>query len=350
MTTPRLDVVATGPANTVQDQGRWGHRGIGVPVGGVADPLLATCANRLLGNADTDAVIEMPLAGPTLRALGAPVRLALAGDAKAFVQRGDEAPQPVPAFQTITLWPEDALRVGAVRQGVAYLAVSGGCLVPAPLGSRSTYARAALGGVQGRALQVGDQFDVGPPRGDLHGAWHARPWVHQQGPVRIMLGPQDEAFEPDALATLVNEAFGVSRDSDRMGMRLDGRPLQHRRGADLCSEGVVPGSIQVPGNGQPIILLADAQTVGGYTKVATVIRADLPRLAHCRPGDSLRFLVVTRAEASEALAQQAAALEAWTASIAPWQAPGTIDLRQLYEANLLSGMIDARCDPMSDAL
>lgn len=347
MTSAAIEIVDGGAANTVQDAGRLGHRAIGVPVGGTADPLLAACANRLLGNADGDALIEMPLVGPTVRAAQAPVRCALAGDVQAQLLRGDNPPLPVAPFQTVTLQPGEALRVGAVRRGVAYLALAGGgCLTSPQLGSRSTYVRAGLGGVQGRTLQAGDRVAMGAWRGEPSSERRAKAFVHEAGPIRVMLGPQDDAFDPASVATLLREPFRVSREVDRMGMRLEGPTLRHLHGADLCSEGVVPGSIQVPGNGSPIILLVDAQTVGGYTKIGTVIRADLPRLAHARAGDELRFIAVTRAQALQARALQRLSLEAWTAGIEPYQPPGSLDLERLYNANLLSGAIDARRDAL----
>ncbi len=338
-----IEIVEAGVGNTVQDLGRFGHRAIGVPVGGAADALLMRCANRLLGNDDGDAVIEMPLAGPTVRAAGAALRVALAGDVRAKLERADGSTLALDAMRTITLRRGERLRVGAVRAGVAYLAVEGGLQVAAMLGSRSTYARARLGGVDGRALQAGDSIPVGAPRHADSVERQAPTFTHDiDGPIRVMLGPQHDAFEPAAIDTFLNTPYRVSREADRMGMRLEGTALAHTRGADLCSEGVVPGSIQVPGNGLPIILMADAQTVGGYTKIATVIRADLPRLAHARPGTELRFAAVDRAQALRALHAQRAALDAWTARIAPWQPPGHLDLERLYSANLLSGMIDAR--------
>jgi biotin-dependent carboxylase-like uncharacterized protein len=341
-----LEVVEAGIANTVQDLGRAGHRAVGVPAGGAADSLLMRLANRLLSNADSDAVIEMPLAGPLLRAAAPAVRVALAGDVRARVERADGSTLAVEPLHTITLRHGERLRVGAVRRGIAYLAVDGGVQVPMQLGSRSTYARARLGGIDGRALRAGDRLDVRPSSRTGSIERRGPDFTHDDGPIRVMLGPQHDAFEPAALATLLSEPYRVGRESDRMGMRLEGTALAHTRGADLCSEGVVPGSIQVPGNGLPIILLVEAQTVGGYTKIATVIRADLPRLAHARPGSELRFVAVDRAQALAALEAQRAALDAWTQRIAPWQPPGYLDLEGLYTCNLTSGIIDARRDEL----
>lgn len=337
-----VEIAQPGVANTVQDAGRRGFRSIGVPLSGAADAVLMASANRLLGNAPDAAAIEMPLAGPSLRAVEGPVRVALAGAAAARLLRADGSQLDIGAAQTVTLKRGDSLAVGAVRAGFAYLALAGGCRVPLQLGSRSTYARARLGGVDGRALQAGDRIECGAPAGDLGVEWRApTPFAHDDGPIRVLPGPQDDAFTAEAIATLLREPYRVGRDSDRMGLRIEGPPLQHRGSADIVSDGIAPGAIQVPGNGQPIVLLADAQTVGGYAKIATVIRADLPRLAHARPGSTLRFAAVTRPEAFAALRAQQQALQRWEQRIVAYRLPGSLDLDALCENNLVSGIVDA---------
>jgi len=337
-----IEIVRPGVANTVQDGGRRGYRAIGVPLAGAADPVLMASANRLLGNAADAAAIELPLAGPGLRAPDGPVRLALAGAVAARLLRADGTRLDVGAAQTVTLRRGDVLDVGPVRAGCAYLALAGGCRVPAQLGSRSTYARARLGGVAGRALMAGDRIECGAPAGDPGVEWRApASFGHDDGPVRVLLGPQDDAFEPGAVRAFLAGPYRVGRDSDRMGLRLEGPALKHRGGADIVSDGVAPGAIQVPGSGQPIVLFVDAQTVGGYAKIATVIRADLPRLAQLRPGAELRFAAVTRAQAFAALHAQAAAFEHWLRSIRPYRLPGSLDLDALRENNLVSGVVDA---------
>ncbi|MEQ1804065.1 MAG: biotin-dependent carboxyltransferase family protein [Burkholderiaceae bacterium] len=341
-----IEITDAGMANTVQDAGRTGHRSIGVPVSGAADALWLACANRLVGNAADAAAIEIPLAGPSLRATDGPVRAVLVGAVDAQLLRTDGQVQRLAAGHTVTLRKGDVLRVGVVRAGVAYLALAGACQVPCQLGSRSTYARARLGGVAGRALTVGDRIECGEPPSHAGLEWRASVFEHGDGPIRVMLGPQDDAFAPHTIATFLREPYRVGRQSDRMGMRLEGATLTHRSGADITSEGVVPGAIQVPGNGAPIVLLIDAQTVGGYAKIATVIRADLPRLAQLRPGAELRFAAVTRAEAHATRQRQTEALARWTASIETYRPPGTVDLAALVESNIVSGMIDARNELM----
>lgn len=335
-----LQVLSPGAGCTVQDRGRFGHRSIGMPLAGALDPILLACANGLAGAPEDAAAIEIALTGPTVQAQGAPIRVALAGAITAGCQRVDGHEEKIESFASVLLQPGDRLAVGACRAGVAYLATSGGCQVPPMLGSRSTYVRAALGGVQGRALAVGDEL---PCAAAAKGSAEcmAEAWAHDSGPIRVIPGPQIEHFAPAAFETLFGADYEVSRESDRMGMRLIGPLLAHHaeRGADIHSEGVVPGSIQVPGNGAPIVLLADAQTVGGYAKIGTVIRADLPRLAHLRPGARIRFAPCSMEEALAARRALAAALARWTGTIRPQRAAPDPEL--LYRSNLVSGSIDA---------
>ncbi len=334
-----VEVVEPGVAVTIQDRGRFGYRSIGVPVSGALDPALMAIANALAGNAADAAGLEVGLAGPTLRATTDPVRVALAGEVGAtWIDAGGQ-PRPVRPWQTATLEPGDLIRVGAVARGVACLGISGGVQVAPQLGSRSTYARARLGGVDGRALVRGDRLPCGVHQGER---WPERrgasPWAHATGPIRVIIGPQDDHFTAAALAAFFANAWRVTRDIDRMGLRLEGPALAHNdRGADIVSDGVAPGAIQVPASGQPIVLLADCQTVGGYPKIATVIQADLPRLAHLRPAEELRFAAVDHAQARAALAAQTQRLGAWIAAIESFLAPGSLDEAALHRVNLISG-------------
>ncbi len=343
-----LEVLAPGIACSVQDAGRFGHRAIGVPLAGAADGLLLACANALLGNAAGAAAIEIPLAGPTLHLpaqAAAPVGVALAGDAQARLARADGTSTALKAWCSATLFPGDTLAVGVVRSGLAYLALSGGCAVATVLGSRATYTRAALGGIQGRALMAGHQLPCAALQGSPWMLRRARSaWQLRAGPLRVMVGPQQAHFDATAYAQFLSQPYVVSRDADRMGLRLQGAALAHASGygPDIISEAVVPGAIQVPGNGQLIILGVDAQTVGGYAKIACVISADLPRLAQLRAGDAVRFIAVTAAQALQARREQAAAWAAWQQGIQMLAPGGEPDLAALYSANLISGMLDAQ--------
>ena len=205
--------------------------------------------------------------------------------------------------------------------------------------SCSTYVRAGIGGLDGRALRAGDCLKVGAGAtpNPLRLPQTPRP---PDGPLRIIPGPQREYFTDAAWAQLLSDEFIISREADRMGLRLDGPLLEHTRGADIVSDAVTPGVIQVPGDGRPIILLADCQTVGGYPKIATVIGADLPRLGRALPGQILRFVEVSLAQALAARRQAANELAECVASMVPSGAQ--LDLDALYNANLIDGVIDAR--------
>lgn len=345
----QLEVVESGLAVAVQDCGRFGYRRLGVPVSGALDPSLLAAANALLGNAADAAAFEILLTGPTLKVRSGRVRFSLAGEIAAKVQTAQGKLLPVEPWCTVTLGPGDSIKFGAVAApksgstGIAYVGISGGVEVPVVLASRSTYARAALGGVQGRAIAVGDLLPCRGLAGDALLEFRGPgPLVHAGGPIRVVPGPQADHFTDEALQAFFSQPFTVTRDSDRMGMRLEGQPLAHSAlGADIASDGVTPGAIQVPANGQPIILMADCQTVGGYPKIATVIRADLPRLAHARPGAQLRFARVSLAEAAAARAAQAQQLALWVGRITSFRPPGIIDEALLYGGNLVSGVIRA---------
>lgn len=338
-----VEVIDAGLGNCIQDAGRTGYRSIGVPLSGAADPILLACANRLAGNHPASAALEIGLVGPRLQAVSGTVRVALAGAVSARVIRTNGTVLDVPAWRTATLFHGDSIAVGSPRGGVAYLAISGGFRVPEQLGSRATYVRARLGGIEGRAIAARDRLPCAAASGDPWLEFRSdSPFEYGNGPIRVILGPQDDYFEAEALAAFLGGEYRVSRDCDRMGMRLDGPVLRHRadKGADIVSDGVVPGAIQVPADGRPIVLLADAQTVGGYPKIATVIAADLPRLAHLVPGAALRFATVTVAEARAAWRARTAALAAWYAAIVSFRPPGVVDEAALYSENLISGMID----------
>lgn len=329
-----IEVLDGGLGTTVQDGGRPGYRRYGIALSGALDPVFLACANALVGSAPGAAALELRLTGLRLRIACGPVRVALAGVADIAVS-GRLTFSP---WQSITLEEGEEIRIGAVRGGIAYLAIAGGLDTPPLLGSRATHLRAGLGGLDGRALAAGDRLPVGA--GQIEGGERRQSaFVHEGGPIRLLTGPQDDHFTPQARRALVEQEFAVSRDADRMGLRLEGPLLLHdeRFGDEIVSDGVAPGALQVPPDGQPILLLADCQTVGGYPKIATAIRADLPRLAHLVPGVRLRFAFVTRDEATIAMRAQQARLAAWIEGIAPYTPPGGIDEAALYSANLISG-------------
>ena len=307
-----LEVLDGGIGNSIQDRGRFGFRHMGVAVSGCLNLWLARCANALVGAPRDAACIEIRAAGPRLCVVIGPVRVALAGNISAEVHRYAGKSQTLPAWQSITLNAKDELEVGFSAGGAAYLAVSGGIDTPVQLGSRSTYQRAQIGGIDGKALCRGQAF---PCQTASHpgSEYHAPPWHDPDTPIRLLPGPQDRHFRPEALLTLFNAEYRATPQLDRMGIRLEGPLLEHiaPEAKDIVSDGVTPGCIQVPGNGQPIILLADCQTVGGYPKIATIITADLPRLGRITPGQTLRFQSVSLNEAKQALLARESDWQSW---------------------------------------
>lgn len=344
--TPALRVLDAGLGNTVQDLGRTGKRHWGIAVAGALDHAWAVAANTLLGNAPDAALLELRLMGPRLQAERAAVRVAIVGGVVATVERLGGAIQPLPGWCTVTMYPGDVLRLGAV-QGLAYIALSGGIHVPPVFGSRATHERTAMGGLDGRSLRPGDLLPSAAPAPDERAPERRGPPLSDdESPIRVIHGPQDDHFLPEALDVLCRADWRVTNERDRMGIRLSGPALQHctPAHADIVSDGVVPGAIQVPASGQPIVLLADAQTVGGYPKIATVISADLGRLARWPIERPLRFVAVDLSQAHAALRAQAESLQRWAQALQPWHPPGYVDLRRLYECNLISGMLCARID------
>lgn len=343
----RVQVVAPGALATLQDLGRPGWRRLGVPRAGALDPALLHLANRLAGNADNTAVIEFFATGPTLKALDHPLRLGLAGHFSATLQRANGERSPVDAWRSVTLQPGDVLQLGPLRASRVGCVAIGGLVVAPVLGSASTYARAGLGGQAGRALAAGDTLPAAALDNKSNASsgerWLRTPPARSALPIRVVPGPQDDYFSPETLAAFFSNSYCVSADADRMGVRLIGPALAHRpdKGNEIVSDATVPGSIQVPGNGLPIVLLADGQTVGGYPKIGTVVSADLDRLATAAVGATLRFAAVTVAQA-EALAQSHhAALGKLLAAVEPLLLDGGIDLQALYTSNLVSGIIHA---------
>ena len=299
MTMGALQVIKPGLLTTVQDLGRFGSQESGVPVAGPMDAFSHRLANQLVGNEAGAATLEITLIGPEFVA-EADTTIAISG-AHFEVACDDRS---VPMGASFAVQAGQRLKFGRLLEGArAYLAVAGGIQTPLVLGSRATHLVSRIGGLDGRALASGDHVPiqtVTPPRPHRKAAGLTLP-TKGRALLRVMPGPQDHWFEPDALKTIAGVSFRISPRSNRMGYRLQGPPLARVREGELISEPVGLGAIQVPAAGEPILLMADRQTAGGYPKIGYVIAADLPLAGQLAPGDFIEFVLCTRQEAVMAL-------------------------------------------------
>jgi antagonist of KipI len=305
-----IEVIDGGMLTTVQDLGRLGYQRYGVPTSGALDLFSLRAANRLAGNRDDAAGLEMTLLGPRLKFL-VPATIALTGADLGARLDG----QLVPRWQSVLVHAGAVLTFAAPRDGMrAYLAVAGALDVPVVLGSRSTYTRSKLGGVEGRPLKAGDLLHVCGDRpvvlgGALRLPEACQPAYGHAHVLRVVLGPQDDRFTARGIDTFLSSTYTVAPQSDRMGYRLTGPSIEHLRGPDIVSDGTPLGAVQVAGDGVPIVLLADRGTAGGYAKIATAIGPDLPRLAQALPGDTVTFVRIDLEAAYAAVREQERQLE-----------------------------------------
>ncbi|MFQ5992104.1 MAG: biotin-dependent carboxyltransferase family protein [Nitrospiraceae bacterium] len=313
----RIHVVRPGLLSTVQDLGRYGFQRYGMPVAGAMDTVALRLGNRLVGNPDHLAVLEMTMQGAEL-AFETEATIALTG--------ADLSPhingEPAQNWTALGIAAGSILTFGARRTGArAYLALSGGIHVQPVLGSCSTHVRSRTGGHLGRTLAK-DDFVHGhvPPSNARNCVGRSvpskvRPSYQSEPTLRAVPGPQDDGFLPDAMHILTSNEYILSLQSDRMGYRLVGPPLLHKGAAEIISEATPAGAVQVPPNQQPILLMADRQTTGGYPKIAVVISADLPLAAQLVPGDRIGFAVVDFEEARALLREVDARMNATIAPV-----------------------------------
>ncbi len=302
-----LVVERPGLLTTVQDQGRWGSQHLGVPVSGWMDDWSARLANRLVGNVDGDALLEVTWLGPTLRAEG-PMSIAITGAAFDVTVGGYRTRTPL----SCPVGDGATIEFGERQRGTrAYLAVSGGVAVAPVLGSRSTDIRSGLGGFDGRRLQKGDRIPVGASPHVVDGLRNfAHPsWLGEEPVLRVLGASGDSPASSELLQRLCDAHYRIASASDRTGYRLMAdRPLPETE-ATMLSQPVVTGAIQLPPGGSPLLLMADRQTTGGYAIVAVVTAADLPLAGQLGPGDSCRFVPCEWEPARVAAAERARALD-----------------------------------------
>ena len=290
----KLTILSPGPLSTIQDAGRFGAMGKGFSPGGAMDPEAMTLANLLVGNAPGMGVIEMTMLGITAR-FDCDCVIALTGaDMSARLNE-----RPVSRYVSISVHAGDLLSMRAAKSGMrAYLAVAGGFDLPVVMGSVSTNLKCGLGGFQGRKLQAGDELLLNQSGFEFKPRRISHPENYPDSiSLRVLLGPQDDAFTQRGIDTFLGSEYTVTDKADRMGIRLSGEKIESKNGVDILSDGIAAGSVQIPAAGTPIIMMSDRQTTGGYAKIATVISTDLSRAAQARPGTRIRFVRVTEAEA-----------------------------------------------------
>ena len=316
-----FEILRPGALSTIQDKGRRGFLNQGFQESGACDKYSMKLANLLAGNLEepeTAAVIEFTLKGGELRFTSDEIIALTGGDMKPTINGS-----PVPMFSPVLVGQGDILTMELAVSGLrAYMAVYGGIKVPSVMGSRSTNLKCRIGGLEGRQLLEGDYLESGSGthrfkkivkrlRGNKKqaAAGEVEPWMRRSSTpyrfygnepivlLRAVMGPQEDAFTALGLNTLVRSPFRLSSDCDRMACRLEGEPIEMKNGADIISDGIAEGSVQISSDRLPMVLMADHQTTGGYAKIATVISTDIPALAQLKPGEWVAFQYVTPGEA-----------------------------------------------------
>ncbi len=288
-----------GPLSTVQDLGRTGYQSLGFPVSGAMDTRALRIGNLLVGNPENAAAIEMTMAGMTVEFTSAAV-FALTGADMMAALNGRQ----LPPWTAVYAHAGDTLVCGAAVSGLrTYLCVAGGIDVPEVMGSRSTNLKVKLGGFEGRRLKAGDWIGYAAARENTAGRSYTPDEYPDSIVLRAVPGPQDDMFTEKGLDTFFGSVYTVTPESDRMGIRLDGPAIETKKTSDIISDGIAPGSVQIPASGKPIVLMADRQTTGGYAKIATVFSGDLWRLAQARPGTRVTFRRIELAAAQKLYAR-----------------------------------------------
>lgn len=285
-----LKVNNPGLLTTIQDIGRIGYGQYGIPTAGVMDNLSLQLANILVGNNSYEAALEITLIGPKIEFQSNLIIAITGGDITAKINEKE-----IEMYKTIYVNNGDILSFGKLVNGCrAYLAVSGGFDIESVMGSKSTYLRGALGGHKGRKLRMGDIISVNKEKSHKYIGVRRIPKdiipvFSNQYVARVIMGPENDRFTDEGISIFLSSEYTLTNQCDRMGYRLSGAKIEHKSGADIISGGITFGAIQVPGHGEPIIMMADRQTSGGYTKIANVISVDLPYMAQLKAGDRVKF-------------------------------------------------------------
>ncbi len=335
---PGLRILQPGIAATLQDGGRWGYQRFGVPISGAIDLISWRIANIIVGNAPDSAAVEILGAGLTVKVEAESVLVAVAGAAPAFTLDGGNATVQVPPLRGVVAKRGDTLRLPPPKNGaVYYLAVAGGFDIRPVLGSMSTYRRAAFGGLEGRAFKADDLLPLALGTASSKRRFGLDIEITAPTSLRVMRGPSAGNFSPETFETLFSSSYTVSPSSDRMGLRLQGPAVSPSTKGEIPSQGVTSGGMQVPADGQPILLLADRGTAGGYPRIATVIGADLAAAGRLAAGMTIKFQEVSREEALLALKKQ----REWLASLPSQLRPlpdDHLSTEHLLAHNLIGGV------------
>jgi len=305
-----IKIISPGMYTTIQDLGRFGFQKSGMPVAGAMDSFSLRIANIIVGNNEDEACLEITLMGPKIE-FECNTIIAITGANLSPQVNGAD----VDMWSSIDLKSGDVLSFGPIKTGCrSYISIAGGINVPFVMGSKSTYTRGHVGGFQGRPLKAGDELNFIQPR-------QCRKYKAVKFPekflpdymnaitVRVVLGPQEDYFSEEGINTFLNSEYNVTNEADRMGYKLLGPEIAHKNGADIISDGITLGAVQVPGHGSPIVMMADRQTTGGYTKIATVITPDINYMGQLKPGDKLRFKAISIEEAQKMYREYTSKLE-----------------------------------------
>ena len=297
-----FNVLKPGLFTTVQDLGRYGYLKYGIPISGAMDTFSLVAANVLVANNSNDACLETTLFGPELQALTR-TQIAITGGVASPKING----QRVPMWQTLEVQEGAAVSFGKMESGCrAYLSIRGGVDTPPVLGSRSTYVRGGFGGINGRQLKTEDiieGFDVSLLKVGYSMPEELVPQFTGQFKARVILGPQADMFTERGITTFLSSQCRVTLEADRMGYRLEGPMIEHKAKADIISDALLPGAVQIPRNGKPIMIMRDAQTTGGYPKIAVIITPDVSTLGQAKPNDIIEFSKITIQQAHEKISK-----------------------------------------------
>ena len=284
-----IKIIKAGLLTTIQDMGRFGYQETGMSVSGVMDTRSASLANILVGNDENEGVLEVTMMGPTIEFTADNIIAVTGGDLSAALDGA-----PLTTYKAILVRAGQTLSFAAPKSGArAYVAFAGGLDVPVVMGSKSTNLKSKIGGFNGRKLEAGDEIPFAAPKTSLPNLIMRKlpvpDFSAKSHEIRVVLGPQDDCFPQSSIDTFFNNEYTISNEYDRMGCRMQGPVIKHKVGGDIITDGISFGAVQVPSHGNPIVMMADHQTTGGYTKIGNVISVDLPILAQCMPGHKIHF-------------------------------------------------------------